>query len=99
MENKQNLYVADVINTTTNRIAIKNNFAINESSQYIWQLNEHDAEILNEGFKNGKRNVSLIMCMYCRSAIANHQLNRFYYCQKDYNRKMRKERKEGIKET
>jgi hypothetical protein len=87
---KNEIIVSDVINKETKRPAISKNYAINESMQHIWQLNKHDAEIVNEGFRNGKTNISLIVCMYCRSAIASHELNEFYYCHKCFKRKIKK---------
>lgn len=35
----------------------KDDFCINLGTGYLWQITEHDAEILNEGWDNGKRNV------------------------------------------
>lgn len=34
-----------------------NQWVINVKSGHLWQLNEHDLEVVTEGYKNGQRNV------------------------------------------
>ena len=55
------------------------NFVINISREYVWQLDNHDAAIVNSGALNGKKNVQAIICNSCKVAKATQEVNR-----KDY---------------
>jgi len=53
---------------------LSGNFVINISKEYVWQLDDHDAAIVNCGALNGKKNVQAVVCNVCKEAKATQNL-------------------------